>query len=331
MPNNEEAKIGREIFLRSFFAVRPPQRVAQALVSVMQDHDFDAGEVVFDAGEMPVHVYFVVDGEVHLEADGETPWSFGELSVIGIADAVLDRPRVRRAIVRAPSHLLSIRFEDYLEILEDNFDFAKSAMEMANRTVHEQSRQLAPDGVFKAPNATSVVSADVLRQRPLNLVERLLVLYNAPFFVDAPVQPLVSLAALAEEERWSEGDQIFDVGQPLTDLRFVVAGKVRADLDDPRIVGWFGPGDLLGANAAISSPITVYRMTVEQDAVVLRIQKEDLFDLMEDHARLARVGFAFVARENERVRRIIGRREEEAKDREAEAMEEEAPLAVGAK
>ena len=300
----DETKINREIFLRSFFSVRPPQRVAQSLVAVMVDHDFEAGEIIFETGQPPIEVYFVVEGEVHLEAEGEDAWEFGESSIIGIMDAALDRPYGRQAVARAHSHILSVRYEDYLEILEDNFDFAKSAMESAYAMIHENARQLAPDGVFKPAETALVVSPEIVRQRPLNLIERLLVLYNAPFFSNAPVQPLVTLAAQTEEERWSCGQVLFEPGAPLTAIRFVVTGRIRADLDDPRIVGWFGPGDLVGAHAAMSSAVAQYRMTVEQEAVVLRIQKEDLFDLMEDHLRLARVGFAFVARENERIRHL---------------------------
>ncbi len=309
MRSHDETKISREIFLRSFFAVRPPQRVAQALVALMNDHDFEPGEVIFEIGDMPTDVYFVVDGEIHLDQGEDTaPWVFNEQSVIGISDATLDRPRARRAIARAPSHLLSIRYEDYLELFEDNFDFAKSAMEMANHNIHQQSRSLAPDGVFKPPGTTPVVSPDVVRQRPLNLVERLLVLFNAPFLTDAPVQPLVTLAAQAEEERWSPGQILFEVGEPCTALRFVAVGRIRADLEEPRIYGWFGPGDLVGAHAAMMSSTTMYRMTSEQETVVLKVQKEDLFDLMEDHVRLVRVAFAFVARENIRAREALGAR-----------------------
>ena len=201
-----------------------------------------------------------------------------------------------------PRTCCRLRYDDYLEILEDNFDFTKGALENACRTIHHNAQQLAPLGVFRPPQTTPAIQTDVLRQRALNLIERLLVLYNAPFFVNAPVQPLVSLAAQAEEERWAAGDIIFDLGLPSTELRFVATGKVRATLEHPEITGWFGPGDLLGAHAAVAFNVTQYRMTAEEPTTILRIRKEDLFDLMEDHSRLTRAGFAFVARENERIR-----------------------------
>lgn len=305
MRSAEQAKIGREIFLRSFFVMRPPQRVAQSLVAVMRDHDFAPGDVIYEKGETPTTVYFVVEGEVSLTDDsGDEPWTFGEQSVIGIMDAVLDRPRMRRAVAQAPSHVLSIRYDDYIEVLEDNFDFAKGAMMNAYEGIHENARQLAPNHVFKLPETQSIVSPDIIAQRPLNLVERLLVFYNAPLFTDAPVQPLVSLAALADEERYGDGEVIFEPGEPATALRFVVTGRARAEGTAPAIVGHFGPGDLLGAHAGMCYPVTQYRMTAEGHTVLLRIPKEDLFDIMEDNARLVRTAFAFVARENERTRTL---------------------------
>ena len=302
MSTEDRNKIGREIFLRSFFFDRPPQRLAQALVGVMQDHDYEAGDVIFEIGSSPTTVHFVSEGAVELAAPDQGSWRFEEGGVIGIIDAVLSRPRARRAVAVMPTHVLSVRYDDYLEILEDNFDFAKGALENACRTIHRNSRQLAPDGVFKPPETTPAIGVDALNERATNLIERLLVLYNAPFFRNAPVQPLVSLAAQTEEERWPVGSVLFDQGEPSTILRFVVTGRIRADLDDPKIVGWFGPGDLVGAHAAIGYALTQYRMTAEEDSIVLKVQKEDLYDLMEDHVRLTRIGFAFVAHENERAR-----------------------------
>ncbi len=306
MHSHDEAKIGREIFLRSFFEVRPPRSLAQALVAVMSDHDFKAGDVIFTAGSTATHVYFVVEGKVQLQRDGEFPWTFDEQSVIGIIDAVLARPRSRTAVATADTHALSIRYQDYIEVLQEHFDFATKALENVNRFIHESSRTLAPHHVFKPPETVSVIAPEIIDQRPLNLVERLLVLYNAPFFIGAPVQPLVSFAAVVEEERWSAGTVLFEIGEPSTTLRWLVSGRVRAELDEPRIVGWFGPGDLVGAQAAIGYPETQYRMIAEQDTVILQAEKEDLYDLMEDHARLARLGFAFAARENDRTRALRG-------------------------
>lgn len=302
MHSEDEIKIGREIFVRSFFVTRPPPTLAQALVGAMKDHDYAAEDVIFEAGQRPVTVFFVVEGEVDLVGEDGLRWSFGEQSVIGIMDAVLDRPRVRRAVARTDAHLLSIRFQDYLELLEDHFDFAKGALEGAHQTIHETSRALPPDQVFKAPETTPIISESIVEHRPMNLLERLLVLHNAPMFKTAPVQSLVSLAVQAEEERWSEGEGV-DAGQPSTVLRFVAVGRIRAE--QPPIVGHFGPGDLVGAHAAIGHPGTIYRLTAEVDSVLVCVQKEDLYDLMEDHARLTQSAFAFAAQENERARSLL--------------------------
>ena len=279
----------------------------------MTDHDYVAGDVVFEEGAMPERVYFVVEGTVDLVSDEIDPddhesWSFGESSIIGILDAVLERPRARRAVARTDSHVLSLRYDEYLDLLEDNFDFARAALEAACRTIHESASSLPADEVFKPPETSAVVSAEAIAQRALTLIERLLVLYNAPFFRGAPVQPLVTLAIQAEEVRYSAGQVLHEANEPTTTIWFVALGQVRADRDEPPTAGRFGPGDLLSAHAAIAYDSTLFRATAETDVVVLRIQKEDLFDLMEDHSRLTQKGFAFVANENERVRSIKAER-----------------------
>ncbi|MEL7368022.1 MAG: cyclic nucleotide-binding domain-containing protein [Myxococcota bacterium] len=302
MLSQDQAKISREIFLRSFFVTRPPQQLARTLVALMTDHDFEPGDVIFDAGEAPTTVYFVVEGEVHLESPNEAPWIFDEQAVIGILDASLDRPRARRAVVKAPTHAVSLLYADYIEVLEDNFDFTKATFENVARTIHANSQSLAPDGVFKPPATEEIIAAEILEQRALNLVERLLVLYKSPFLGASPVQSLVSIAAQAEETRLPEGDVLTEIGATSDSIYFVVDGQIRAEREDPQIIGRFGPSDLVGGHAALGFTESPYRLVVERPTVALRIQKEDMYDVMEDHATLIRVLFASVARENERVR-----------------------------
>lgn len=300
--SHDQAKIGREIFLRSFFATRPPPQLARTLVALMTDHDYQPGDTIFDAGQAPTIVYFVVDGEVHLESPHEAPWVFDEQSVIGIMDAALDRPRSRKAVAKAPTHALSLRYADYIEVLEDNFDFTKATFESICRTIHEDSQGLAPDGVFPRPTDKALIAAEILEQRELNLVERLLILYKSVFLAKAPVQSLVSLAAQAEEIRLPANETLAEVGAPSASLYFVVDGMIRAEREDPRIVGRFGPSDLVGRHAALGFMEAQYKIITERPSVVLRIQKEDMYDVMEDHSAMIRVAFASVARENERVR-----------------------------
>ena len=61
------------------------------------DFNLRAGEVLYREGEPTNEHWFVVYGEMKLEAKGVPPWVLGERSLIGTIDLTLDRARSRTA------------------------------------------------------------------------------------------------------------------------------------------------------------------------------------------------------------------------------------------
>lgn len=302
--SRDDALVVRELFIRSFFPTRPPDRVANQFVASMRDIDFPAGTEIFHAGDPPSRLFFVVTGRVRLEAPGENPWILENESVIGILDAGLQRPHKRTAIAETHVHAIAMDFEDYVEILEDNFEFSKNMLIRVLGTVHQLSLQLPPDRVFPAPEEQQALIKDEVLQtgRSLNQIERLMVLHDSRYFQGAPIQALVTLARLAKEETWNDGDVLFQPGDPCDRIRIVARGTIEVRRTRPRIRAPFGPGGLVCAAAAIGNTTYEYEGTALTEATTLAIAKEDLYDVMEDHFGLAITMFGFVARENERVR-----------------------------
>src|SRR5687768_4356614 len=105
---SREGLVYRELFLRSFFPVKAPERVTNQLVTTMRDVDFPQGTVIFRAGDPPDQLFFIADGTVRLEAEGEKPWVFETASIIGILDAGLQRPHKRSAVAATDVHAIVI-------------------------------------------------------------------------------------------------------------------------------------------------------------------------------------------------------------------------------
>jgi CRP-like cAMP-binding protein len=295
--------VHRELFLRSFFPVKAPERVTNQLVASMRDVDFAAGTTIFRAGDPPDQLFFISDGKVRLEAPGEKPWIFETTSVIGILDAGLRRAYRRTAVAVTDVHAIVIDFDDYIEIMEDNFEFAKGSMMQAARTIDQLSLNLTAERVFASPEQENPSGVELVREgRALNQIERLIVLQSSRYFTSAPVQPLVTLAKLAKEESWGEGDVLFRPGDPALEIRIVASGKIGLSREYPRIEASFTAGGLLCGAAAVGCDIYEYTGTAASPAITLSILKEDLFDVMEDHFGLGMAMFGFISRENERVR-----------------------------
>src|SRR4029077_17296411 len=121
----------------------------------MQDLYLDEGEVVFTEGTPATHLYFVVDGVVSLSASSGRKATFGPKSAIGLIDSVLERPLSWTAIVTRKAHLLRIRFDDWLDVLEDSFGLALLVIGNFTRQVHALRRRPPPLGGFDQPPPSS--------------------------------------------------------------------------------------------------------------------------------------------------------------------------------
>lgn len=305
-------RVEHELFIRSFFDVRPPERMVQQLSTALRDVYVPAGTVLYEQGEPSERLYFVIAGEVALEAPGADPWLLKDLSLLGALDASQGRPYSRTAKAVTDVAALTMAFRDYVDLMEDHFDFTKSTIESNARNLHTRVLELAPDGVFPPVIAEEPL---IPLGGPLELLERLLVLRRSELCVRAPVQALVSLAIHAEGEVWAPGEVLFREGDTNAHLRFVAAGRLEATRAQPRVVGAFGPGALVLGSAALGQERHLYQVTAQTPAVTIRLLKEDYWDVMEDHFALAGATFAFFGRENERTRILAAARAREGRTR----------------
>lgn len=294
-------RVEHELFIRTFFSLQPPARVMSQFASNVRDVYLDRGSVIFERGSPPRRIYFVVDGTVEMEDARGLRWVFESRSLIGIGDANLGRPHARTAKAATDVHLLAVDVDDYFDILEDNFDFACTLLLGTCRRVHELALRLPPDEVFPTPTERSLEHPWLAVQR-LNDVQKLLILRNTDFAESAPIQPLVVLAQAAVEKRLRPGAVLLEAGQPLEHLWFVGDGHLTIDERQPAVQARFQAGSFVLGIAGLGHDFSPYRVDVQRESVVIGVPKETLQDMMEDHFGLARQAFAYLSRNNERVR-----------------------------
>jgi CRP-like cAMP-binding protein len=307
-------RVEHELFLRSFFALRPPDRMVQQLVAGLRDVFFPVGGELYRQGDAAENLYFLIRGEVALEVDGEEPWLFGPQSMLGVLDASIGRPHSRTAKVRRDVAALTMSFRDYVDVLEDHFDFSKDSLERNCREMHERSLSLPPAQVFDVPEReaqplVALPKAGASRSpASIDLMERVLILRRCEVFARTSVQALVNLAKHVETEHWQPGQVLFSAGDPAPQLRLIAAGRVAIAREEPPVTARFGPGELLLRQAALGTDVHAYTATADGEAITLRLSKEDLFDVAEDHFSLIGSLFSYLGRENERTRRLLAER-----------------------
>jgi len=259
--------------------------VIDRMTSVVDEEDVEAGKRLFARDEPPEFIFFVREGRVRLEREGRPAWLLEGRSVIGVFDAILDRPHARTAVAETSLHLLKFRVEHWLELLEDSFGLARVALSNSVATVaaveaRAWAAQTQPRGGVMA-QVPPVAG-------PLAFVERLAILADVPLVRGGGIQVLVELADSVEEVSFDPGDPIFERGQMRGQGFFVLDGEVEGDRLDPEIKVLFGPGSLVGGVASLGEPILAWQARAVTRVRALTMRLEDWFDLMEEHFDLIR-------------------------------------------
>ena len=130
----------------------------------------------------------------------------------------------------------------------------------------------------------------------LQAIEKVLLLEEMPLFSRATSEQLGLMAAISREVRVAEGDLLFREGdQPSISL--VLDGELALE---PMAGGeplHAGPGDAVGVYETLGGlQSTGWRGHVTRGGVVLRIEREGLFDLLADHIDLLQGFFSALQR-----------------------------------
>jgi CRP-like cAMP-binding protein len=266
--------------------------VLDRMTSVVDEEDVEPGKRLFARDEQPEFIFFVRDGRVRLEREGSHPWFFEGRSVIGGFDAFLERPHTRTAVADTSLHVLKIRVEHWLDLLEDSFGLARAALGNTVATVAAlEARRWKVD-----PKPQGAVLASVPPvEFPLAFVDRLAILAETPLVRGAGIQVLVELADSVEEVIFEPGEAIFQRGLPCGQAFLALEGEAAGDRNDPRLDVSFGPGSFVGGVASLGEPVIEWQARAVTRVRALSLPLEDWFDHMEEHFDLVRSALSALA------------------------------------
>jgi CRP-like cAMP-binding protein len=273
-----------------------PAAAHARFIELVEDVEVEAGHVLFSAGEPADRVYFVISGNVVMERDGYAPWPFGPLSVVGVIDAMLERPRLRGCRALARCRMMAIRAADWFDMLEDNAQIARSAIRNFATQLHHRFREgNTPPRPAARESDPPANDFDV----NASTYDRIVALRRAPLLGRAGMQAVASLATIAEPKHLAEGELLFDVNGDEGMLAIVARGVVELR-DETGVRAVHVAGDLVGGPAALCGALGSYSARARADSVVLRFHEQDYYDQAEEHARLTRGTLAYLVAELDR-------------------------------
>ncbi|MFQ5865813.1 MAG: cyclic nucleotide-binding domain-containing protein [bacterium] len=136
-----------------------------------------------------------------------------------------------------------------------------------------------------------------------SIIEKVIFLQDIDVFSEVRTEDLAHLAAIAEEVSFMPGAHIYVVNESADALYLIIDGKVRLDRDKQEIAV-YGAREAIGTWSLFDNQPRLATATAIEETQTLRIDREDFYDLLSDHVRIAEAVFRALAR---RLRALVER------------------------
>ena len=125
-------------------------------------------------------------------------------------------------------------------------------------------------------------------ERPmLTTIEKVILLKDAELFAETPDELLAEVAGLLTEVELPAGEAVFNKGESGDSLYIVVSGRVRVH-DGDYTLNVLGESEVFGEMALLEPEPRMAGVTAETDALLLRLDGEPFFELLDTRSEVAR-------------------------------------------
>ena len=237
------------------------------------------GAVLSECGAPADAVVFLLEGAVESTGSRVGPSGLGTgmsrvaaPAALNFADVVQGRALKCGFVVASPIAGVSVKSVAFLTMIADNVAMAQGLFRMLLAGV--QTPTVA--AVNLPPNGAAGSVTD-----PLEVARRF---RQSPIFGHATGEQLKDLVVATREVRLSRGDVLWDHRRAPA-IYHVLAGEVRLEAgDQPGVVA--GVGSTVGVAETLCGESPGRRAVVERDGRALRLDSDELFDVLADHGDL---------------------------------------------
>lgn len=120
----------------------------------------------------------------------------------------------------------------------------------------------------------------------ISTVEKVLFLKSIDLFRALPSEELAQIAEIAEEQPLAAGDEVFGEGEPGDALYLIVEGEVKVHKGEKELVR-LSVRDVFGEMAVLDSEPRSASVTATDDAVCLKIGRDDFRDILSERPEIA--------------------------------------------
>ena len=238
------------------------------------------GTLLLQEGSVPETIHVLLDGRVTASGRESAPFTIDAPATLGFVQA-LQGVAMRRSIRTVDTTVTLVLTADELRtLLADNTDLVRGLFStLAGRIDPETSDNVQRTGA--APQLERIAAEGVLP------VQKILALQRVPVFARIAADEMGALAGISHTVTMTAGTPLFSESAPAA-LWLILSGELS--LDDPGDGSHMaaGSGDVLGSLSMLSGQPLGRSAAVLRSGVALRIDRDELFDLLGERPELLR-------------------------------------------
>lgn len=247
---------------------------------------FEAGRTLYQRGEQPRTVQFMLDGTVRAASSGGVT-EIAAPAPLAVEQVLEGSPMP--VTVTAAERLISLVLtnDEFLALLSENVDLAEGLFRLMIYTYHLDVGHTLIHGAV-APELKERISTE------LQPVDRLLLLQSSPLLAHATAAQLWRLSAIARPVTLATGTDALTRGGEAAIL-IVLGGSLRVDTADG-LSATATAGDVIGMYETLGGTRFDASVTVLSTVTALKLERDSLFELLADHTDLLQGLFSILLR-----------------------------------
>jgi len=247
---------------------------------------FEAGRVLYQRGELPRTVQFVLDGQVRV-AGSQGVAELVAPAPLAVEEVLEGSPMP--ATVTASDRVISLVLtnDEFLALLSENVELAEGLFRLM---IHSHQLEVGHTLIHGTvtPELKDRVSAD------LQPVDRLLLLQASPLLAHATAAQLWRLSAIARPVTLAAGTEALTRGGEASIL-IVLGGSLKVEPPDGE-AATATAGDVIGMYETLGGSRFGATVTVLSTVTALKLERDSLFELLADHTDLLQGVFSILLR-----------------------------------
>ncbi len=246
----------------------------------------EPGSVLMSEGAVPDVIHLLLDGRVTATREGAAR-TIDAVAAPGFDEALQGQPMRETVRTVEIAVTLALTAEELRTLLSDNTDLVAGLF----ATIVQRTGDDHP--VVKS--AAGGVDLEELARSGLTPVEKVLALRRVPLFARMSPEEMGQLSFLARAVQIAAGERLFSESSAAA-LWLVLSGELTLESSTGAAPVRAAVGDVIGAAHAMAGRPLGRTAQATRDGVALRIDRDELFDLLADRPEMLRQMFAALFR-----------------------------------